>query len=262
MATRTRHLLIAAMALVISSGLGWSGAFRFAWQRLAGLFSPWQRAMVAAEGQPTPAQRLAAAEEQVIQLNAENVLLRTRLGEYLAIRGEGGLPPEQVVVVRARIIGRTQRLGRRYLELDAGAVDGVAKGMAVCCGWSLVGLVAGVQEGRCLVQQLTDAESRVPAALFNGEKMLAEGVVTGTGKRGQLLLDFVEDREGIDVAPGQHVVTAGSDARLPAGLVIGTVTSATRSSTADHWHIEVAPLRIAEAAESLLVLKFSGPDRH
>ncbi len=264
MATRTRQLQIAGIALALSLGLGWSGAFNLAWRRLSGLVAPWQRAMSPVGNQvpASPEQQLAAAQEQVIQLNAENVLLRTRLAEYLAIRGEGGLPPEQVVVVRARIIGRTQRLGRRYLELDAGAVDGVVKGMAVCSGWSLVGMVSGVQEGRCLVQQLTDAESRLPAALFDGDKMLAEGVIAGIGKRGQLLLDFVEDREGLNVVPGMHVVTAGSDIRLPAGLVIGTVTAAGRSSTADHWRIDVAPQRVAEAAESLLVMKFSAPERH
>jgi rod shape-determining protein MreC len=262
MASRNRQLLTAVITLAITLVLAWSGVWRAAWQHLAGGIAPWQRAISPTfTTDASVEQQLATAREQLVEVNAENVLLRTRLGEYLSIRGEGGIPPEQVVVVRARIIGRTQRQGRRFIELDAGAVDGVAKGMAVCAGWSLVGLVAGVQEGRCLVQQLSDSESRVPALLMDSEKMIAEGVLTGIGKRGLFLLDFIEDRGGIEVTKGMHVVSAGSDARLPPGLVIGTVSDSSRSSTANHWRVEVTPLRVAEACETLLVLRFANPPR-
>lgn len=256
MTPRTRNLLIAAVALVVTGGATWMGLDRWVWKHTSALLEPLQR-QLAAGGGATGDERVRAMEEQLIHLNAENVLLRTRLQEYLAIRGEGGVPPEQTVVVRTRIISRTLREGRRYCEIDTGAVDGVLKGMAVCSGWSLVGMIADVQEGRALVQQLNDSESRIPAALIDGAQVLAEGVLAGTGKRGRLLLDFVEDREGLNIVPGQRVVSAGSDGRLPHGLVLGTVLSATRSSTADHWRIDVVPLRDADAAESLLVLRFA-----
>jgi cell shape-determining protein MreC len=262
MASRPRQLLTAAIVLVITLVLSWSGAWRAAWQHLAGGIAPWQRELSPILGaEDSLENQLIASREQLVQLSAENVLLRTRLAEYLAIRGEGGIPPEQLVVVRTRIIGRTQRQGRRFLELDAGAVDGVTKGMAVCAGWSLVGMVAGVQEGRCLIQQLSDSESRIPAMLMDGEKIVAEGVLAGSGKRASLMLDFIEDRGGIEVTRGMHVVSAGSDTRLPPGLVIGVVSASSRSSTANHWHIEVTPLRVAEACESLLVMRFAGPPR-
>ena len=259
MTTRSRHLLAAAIALVVTLVLSRTGLLAAAWQRLSTPLDPWQRGLAgqAAPAGDEPAQQLVAAQEQVVQLNAENITLRTRLAEYAQVRGEGGIPPEQAVVVRARIIARNQRQGRRYCELDAGAVDGVTKGMAVCAGWSLVGLVAGVQEGRCLVQEITDNESRIPAALIDGQRLLAEGLLTGVGKRGELLLDFVEDRDGLSVVPGLQVVTANSDTRVPPGLVLGTVKAAVRSTTADHWHIEVAPLRLIEACESVLIIRFA-----
>jgi rod shape-determining protein MreC len=160
------------------------------------------------------------------------------------------------VVVRARIIARTVRQGRRYCELDAGAVDGISIGMAACLGWSLVGAVVGGQEGRSLVQLVSDSESRIPAALLDKEARIAEGVLSGSGRRGLLLLDYIEERDGLQVTAGQRVVTAGTDGRFPPGLVLGTVTAASRSATADHWHVEVAPLREADSADSLLILRF------
>lgn len=254
MTPRTRNLVVAGSLAVLAMGLAATGLGPWLWGRTAGLLAPVKRGLAGGEGS---VDETIALREQVVRLNAENVLLRTRLGEYASIRGEGGLPPEQTVVVRARILSRTLREGRRYCEIDAGAVDGVSKGMAACLGWTLAGLVAGVQEGNALVQLVSDGESRIAAALIDGDKVVAEGVLRGTGKRARLVLDYVEDREGLAIAPGMRVVTAGSDGRLPAGLVLGLVASAVRSSTADHWHVEVAPLREAESADSLLILRFA-----
>lgn len=203
----------------------------------------------------------AVWREQVARLAGENAILRARLAEYAQIQGEGGVPVERVVVARARIISRTRRTGRRYLELDVGRVDGVAKGMPVSLGWTLIGQVAGTDDGRCLVQELTDSESRIAAALVDPgkdgipAKRLGEGVLTGHGKRDEFTLDALETTADADVQPGLSVVTAGSDGRFPAGLVLGTVTRASHAGS-EAWSVGVAPARDAELAESLLVLRF------
>jgi cell shape-determining protein MreC len=254
MTGRSRTVLLLAVALAGTTLAAWSGLTRFPAPGLAGVVAPVQTALVA---DPPVVPAALSLEEQLVRANAENALLRTRLQDYLSIRGEGGVPPEQVVVVRARIIARTLRQGRRYCELDAGAVDGVAVGMAACLGWNLVGAVTGVREGRALVQLVSDSESRVPATLIDGETILAEGVLSGSGRRGLLLLDYIEERDGLRVSAGQRVVTAGSDGRFPPGLVLGTVAAASRSPSADHWHVEVQPLREADTAESLLILRFA-----
>ncbi len=236
--------------------LSWAGWTLFARGPLGWLGTPIQAGLHSSAPTLTPSEQLLHMSEQMVRINAENAILRSRLQDYLSIKGEGGVPPEQAVMVRARVIARTLRQGRRYCELDAGAVDGVGVGMAVCLGWSLVGTVVGVQEGRCLVQQVTDSESRVPAALLGEEAIIAEGVLSGVGKRGLLMLDYIEERRDLVVKPGQQVVTAGTQGRFPPGLVLGTVVAASRSATADHWHVEVTPMREADIAESLLILRF------
>lgn len=213
--------------------------------------------------------------EQVAHLGAENAVLRSRLADYAAIQGEGGVPPERVVVARGRIIARTRRAGRRYLELDVGRVDGVAKGMAVTIGWTLVGQVAGSDDGRCLVQELTDSDSRVAAVVLSssekpvaGEKpaglektteaplvRMCEGVLAGTGKSQSLSLEFIDGGSDLELKPGQAVVTAGSDGRFPATLVLGTIVSASHAGTTA-WQVVVAPARDPEAAESVLVVRY------
>lgn len=252
MGVRSRRTLIGLALLALTIGGIASGLVGKAWLRLDGAMRPWQRGL-APEAE---AAADMARQEQVLRLGAENAILRTRLADYEAIRGEGRVDLQQALVVRARIIGRTVRAGRRFVELDAGALDGVAKGLPVCQGWSLVGVVVGVEDGRCLVQQVTDNASRIPAAILDGKELLAEGVLTGTGRRGRLDLAFVEDRPGLAVVPGAAVVTVGADQRIPSGLVLGRVVTAERSTSADHWRIAVEPLRTADAAESLLILGF------
>lgn len=243
----------------------------------------WVRSHVASVTQPV-AEALAptgmtagddvagSLREQVARLGAENAELRTRLGEYAHIQGEGKVPADRVVIARGRIIGRTRRSGRRYLELDIGRVDGVVKGMPVAMGWTLVGQIAGTDDGRCLVQELTDSECRVAATVMEanpgdgasrgGETAkstaptrLCEGVLAGTGRRDELRLTFVDAAPELPLRPGLAVVTAGADGRFPAGMVLGSISEASHAGT-DAWQVKVTQPRDPELAESLLVLRF------
>lgn len=192
--------------------------------------------------------------ERLIRLNVENVILRRRLHEYGEILGGGRLPVVQQVIARGTITARTQRQGRRFCELDVGAVDGVQIGDPVVLGWTLIGRVRGIGPGRSLVQMVSDAESRVPAALFDDTECLAEGVLRGLGEGTTAQLDLIEDRPGLVVRPGHQLVTAGL-AGLPTGLVLGTVVRAERGETADHWQIEIALARDPSTVESVIVIR-------
>lgn len=243
---------LAIAGLVLATAILAAGGAAAFWGRPGWLLTPWQRAVA-----PSPEQHeaLRLLQDQVAKLSAENALLRSRLAQYASITGEGGFPAERVVVARGRIVGRTARTGRRFLELDVGTGDGVVRDMPVADGWNLVGLVSGAREGRCLVQDLADAESRVPAAIIDSTGVLAEGVLAGTGEAGSTRLDFVEPREDLRIDPGMAVVSAGSDGRLPAGLAIGSIESAIRGTGAEHWKLRVRLSGNASATESLLVLR-------
>lgn len=249
-----RHLTIALVLAVATVALAWTGLAQRVWQWAGAPLLPWQRSLAAREEPPAEAVAIQL-NERLIRLNAENVILRRRLAEYQEIAGEGRVPPAQVVVARGQIVARTLRQGRRYCELDVGAVDGVEVDMAVTLGWSLVGMVVGRGPGRCLVREITDSESRIPAALYDDKELLAEGVLRGTGAPGEVMLEFVEDRPGLQVEPGQRVVTVGLDRGAPGGLALGSVVAAERAGPIDHWRITVKPLRSAATSDSLLVLR-------
>jgi len=247
---------ITVTLLAIATAVLAAGGAAALWGSPGWLLTPWQRVLSPSSERHDA---LRSLQEQVARLNAENALLRARLKQYGAISGEGGFPPERVVVARGRIVGRTTRAGRRFLELDADTADGVLRDQPVADGWSLVGLTAGVREGRTLVQDLADSESRIPAAIIDGTGVLAEGVLAGTGEPGFARLDYIEPREGLRIDAGASVVSAGSDGRLPPGLAIGRIDSAGRGSGAEHWKLRVRLSGDASSAESLLVLRI--PER-
>lgn len=237
--------------LVVATGVLAAGGSSALWGRPGSLLTPWQRQLA---GEGPEASPLRDLQTQVARLNSENVLLRARLDQYAQIRGEGGFPPERVVVARGAVVARTARAGRRFLELDVGSGDGVARDLPVAAGWALAGMVVGVREGRSLVQELTDSESRIPATVLDDHQILAEGVIAGGGVPGMARLEFIVPRDGLRIDPGMTVVSAGSDGRLPAGLVIGRIEQALRGTGADHWRITVRLAADASAAESLLIL--------
>jgi cell shape-determining protein MreC len=217
----------------------------------AWLTTPWQR-WWASGGPDSERDQLL---QQVVRLNAENAMLRSRLDQYRRIAGEGNFPPIQVAVARGRIVGRTARAGRRYVELDAGAGDGVVRDLPACDGWALAGMVTGLTEGRGLVQEITDSESRIPAAIIAAGKVLAEGVLAGSGDPRECRLDFIEPRDDLRIEAGMQVVTAGSDGRLPPGMVLGGIVRAVRGIGAEHWRILVRPAAATATVESLLILR-------
>ncbi len=242
---------IAVSGLTLATIVLATGGAAAMWGRPGWLLTPWQRA-IAPSGEQHEALKLL--QDQVAKLTAENALMRARLQQYASITGEGGFPAERVVIARGRIVGRTARSGRRFLELDAGTADGVGRDMPVADGWNLIGLTSGVREGRCLVQDLADSESRVPASIVDASGVIAEGVLTGAGEPGFARLDFIESREGLRIDPGAVVISAGSDGRLQPGLAIGRIESAIRGSGSEHWKLRVRLTGNASAAESLLIL--------
>ena len=121
--------------------------------------------------------------------------------------------------VAARVIGDSGGPFVRTILLNAGSRDGVAKGQAAINGDGLVGRVAevGVRSSRILL--LTDLNSRVPAIL---EPSRDRGVLEGDNTN---ILQLSYLSAGVQMSPGDRVVTSGHGGVFPAELPIGTITS-------------------------------------
>ncbi len=278
-----RTLGITGGLLAISVVLLLTGVHRLLFSHLIAVLEPWRADRVEANTLPGDGHGLDRAE-RLIRLNAINIVLRRRLREYEDLRRHRDIyaPREPI---RSRILARHTREGRHYLEIDAGATDGVRRGSPVLAGWSLIGLVAGERARQSAVQLLTDLECEVPVAIYapaevapgeEGEaprfrlgRWIADGVARGTGSTQRLKVVRIEDRDEFEIEPGMQVLTSGLANRLPAGLVVGTVRSVevpdvrdpARSEPDDgmrtghgEWRVEVQPLRPWGTYHTVLVL--------
>ena len=121
-------------------------------------------------------------------------------------------------VTRAGVIGSGTSPLRRTVAVDRGSRDGVVRGMAVLTlEGSLLGTVESVTESTSWVRLLTDPRSGVNGML---QESRARALVTASDK-GDLRMDV--QNQGVDVKPGDMVLTSGLGGMLPAALPIGRV---------------------------------------
>jgi len=181
-----------------------------------------------------PAADLLLRAGQLRELSAENAELRRRLAAAesdLASRRERQIAvdqaralldaagPEAVGVVTARVVVRDPAPGRQGVLIDRGARDGVHIGQPVLTsGATLAGIVIEVGAHRSRVRLLTDPDSAV-AAVVQSSRTPAAAAGTGAGLR----LDYVP--RGAPLIKGDLVVSSPIGGRLPAGLLIGRVSS-------------------------------------
>lgn len=118
---------------------------------------------------------------------------------------------------------------RRSITIGRGADDGVKLGHPVVMGPVYLGRVRVLRSGSAVVQLVTDPGSRIEVFVRTDKGVLLRGYAQRSGRRDgvdQMRIEFVRLRDGVGrVNEGAPVFTANFDARIPAKLLVGTVTT-------------------------------------
>jgi len=174
--------------------------------------------------------RLTAAARDLAVCREENDELKT-LVQYAAPRG--------FATLSARILAQVHEERTRIL-IDQGYSRGVTTGAAVVTGDGImVGRVQALDREFSVVALLTDATTAIPARIAGSA---FEGILR-RDTQGGIVLDLLP----LDavIAPGDIVLTAGLDERVPRDLVLGTVRIAERRAHAPFLHVEVSAIPLA-----------------
>ena len=124
--------------------------------------------------------------------------------------------------VAANVIGRDTSAFRSYIFLDIGSDSGVRRDMPVVTNQGLVGLVVETTCCSSKIRLITDPESAVNARLQTSRD---EGVVVGR-QGGGLELQYLSQQA--EIHPGDVVLTSALSGRVPAGIVLGTISAVQR----------------------------------
>ena len=156
-------------------------------------------------------ERLNAWHGVALRLEADNRTLRGLLNFT---------PGERATFVSARVIADGGGPFVRSVIVNAGARDGLRKGQAVVTGAGLVGRVSETGGRSARVLLLTDLNSRIPVV---AEQSRTRAILAGDNSARPRLVFLPENAKLI---PGERIVTSGHGGALPAGLLVGIVTSA------------------------------------
>lgn len=118
---------------------------------------------------------------------------------------------------------------RRSITIDRGADDGLELGQPVVMGPVYLGRIRVLRSRSAIVQLVSDPRTRLEVFVRTDKNVLLRGYARRAGRRdGEdvLKIEFVRTKDRVGrVRPGAPVFTANFDARIPAKLLVGTVSS-------------------------------------
>jgi rod shape-determining protein MreC len=149
----------------------------------------------------------------------------------------------------AAVIGRDPSPARDVIAISRGRGDGIREGMPVLGrGGALIGTVERVQEGMSWVRLITDPQSDVNALV---QESRAQALASG-GADGRIAMQFLV--QGVEVKPGDTVLTSGLGGTYPSELLIGRVASVDGSTLDVFKSAHVEPAVSLSTLESVAVL--------
>ena len=155
-------------------------------------------------------EKLKAWRGVALRLEADNQTLRELLNFT---------PEERVTFISTRVIADGGGPFVRSVIVNAGTRDGLRKGQAVVTGAGLAGRVSETGGRSARVLLLTDLNSRIPVV---AESSRTRAILAGDNSARPRLVFLPENAK---LVPGERIVTSGHGGALPAGLLVGIVTS-------------------------------------
>lgn len=167
------------------------------------------------------------------------------VGELLNLRT---IRPNETFAYAA-VVGRDPNVLRKLLLINRGDPDGIREGMPVLGrGGALVGTVERVQGGMSWVRLITDPRSDVNALV---QESRAQAIASGQPS-GAVAMQFLA--QGVEVKPGDTVLTSGLGGSYPAGLLIGRVAQVDGSALEVFKEVAVEPAVRLTSLESVAIL--------
>jgi rod shape-determining protein MreC len=156
--------------------------------------------------------------EQVRKLQQDNIVLQQYKLENEKLRKELSFKEtSKFSLIPGTVIGSDPTGYSQAVVLNIGSRDGVRVGAAVLSEGVLVGKIVSAESFTSKVLLVTDPQSNIDAQISStGDNAIVRGSY-GSG----IIVDMVS--QNIQLNKGDQVVTAGLNADLPKGILIGSV---------------------------------------
>lgn len=204
---------------------------------LSGVDSPFSSEPV---GDAELQQQLEEIRAERDALVAENARLREQVAEMEDLRAQLGFREAhpELEVLTAQVVGRDPQSLQQFILINRGSDHGIQRGMAVVSPNFFVGQVVEVEPNRSRVLLVIDSSFQTGARLQTSR---GDGIVYGlwqAGGRAEMRHIPLET----EVQPDELVVTSGTTAGIPEGLVIGRIRNLERDELGNQIIVDVLPL--------------------
>jgi rod shape-determining protein MreC len=199
-------------------------------------------------------QRNEELEEQNASLLLENVRLReieveaSRLRDLLNFAQANPSFEIQGAHVVGRVVAHDPSSLQRYLTLDVGQEEGVARNMPVVTDRGLVGRISETGQGWSRVLLIIDPTSTVSALT---QSTRASGSIEGQAD-GSLVMRSIPQSDTVSV--GDTVFTSGLGGNFPRQILIGQIVEAERRDYELYQSATVQPTVDFDHLEAVLIV--------
>jgi rod shape-determining protein MreC len=186
--------------------------------------------------------------EQNKALREENEALRQWAEEARSLRAvvtaleelEAYKAPPPVKPINAVVIGEANEAYAHSMIINAGARDGVKRGLAAVDERGMIGRIVDVSDNAARILLLNDVQSRIPVFV---EGAYVEGLLVGRSTA-RPVIGITMLADGDKIEPGQRVVSSGAGGILPRGLVIGEVAAVNKKEAVVRLTADYARTRL------------------
>ena len=186
--------------------------------------------------------RILNAQLQKMQvLQAENTRLRNMLASSRKLADD---------VIVAELLSVDQNPYRQLIEINKGAIDGVAKGHAVIDDYGIMGQVIHVNRYTATTILISDPEHAIPVQFIRSG---TRSVAFGNGNTDQLELRYLPATA--DIMINDELVTSGLGGRFPADYPVATVTAITNDRIHGFVSVIAKPQARLDSSREVLIIK-------
>ena len=212
---------------------------------LKSLHHAWKRYLflVGLEDENRRLQREIAVLNEQLNHYREGALEGERLRQLLAMQ-----ETFQRKTVAARVVDSHRASVFKTILIDKGTAEGVRVGFPVLAHQGIVGRIIETSWHASRVLLMNDENSNIDALI---QRNRAQGILQG-GESAGCTLKYISRAE--EILPGDVVISAGIAGVFPKGLLLGTVTAASRKEGGLFQKIEVAPAVDFGKLEEVLIL--------
>lgn len=197
--------------------------------------------------------RVTALEQERNALIVENAKLRDAAHEVENLSAVLQFQKRtQATLIVAQVIAGSTEPDIHTIDIDRGARDGALIGDAVVTNDGIVvGKITSVTDTSATVALLTDAHSRFAAALLGADAVTVHGYTEGGHGTG-MVMHLIPQQ--IKVTAGDVVITAGLEAAIPRGLVLGRVESIRHEPNEPFQDAILSPLASLDALTTVAIV--------